>query len=118
MVVVVETVQGDFMVGKDGDDTVTHLRMSDGYINASELCQAAQKSLGNYFCRKRTHVYLNGLSECLRIPGEELVRKEHDGNTWVHLHVGMHLAAWCSPRLQVIVNSLLTRYWSSLPPSR
>lgn len=92
------------VVGKDGDAIVTRIRMSDGYINATELCRYVQKPFRNYLLRKSTLEWWNGISECLHIPVCQLSHKDGAGDVWVEYHVGTDLAQWCSAR------SLLTVY--------
>ncbi len=94
-----------------GVEVVTQ-RPTDGYINATELCQRAGKAFGNYHQNAQTQAFLEALSTAIGIPiaGQDgLVQIRMGGNdralqgTWVHPQVAIHLAQWLSPEFAVQV---------------
>jgi hypothetical protein len=83
---------------------------SDGYINATQLCKAAEKLIGHYLENKATTEFLQELSAVIGIPITELVVKIQGGKpelqgTWAHPNVAVHLAQWLSPAFAVQVTA-------------
>lgn len=87
-------------------------RPTDGYINATELCQRAGKLFGNYNQNAQTKAFLDELSAVIGIPitgSNGLVQIRQGGNdatsqgTWVHPNVAIHLGQWLSPAFAVQV---------------
>jgi len=91
------------------DGSLIHQRASDGYINATAMCQAANKLWGHYYELKRNLDFIEELAKETRIPSALLVqsikggKREHQG-TWVHPQIAIHLAQWLSPRFAVQVS--------------
>lgn len=84
-------------------------RESDGYVNATKLCQAAGKLLADYLRLKSTNEYLEALSVDMGIPISKLVdiRRGKPANlqgTWVHPEVAIDLGQWLSPEFRILVN--------------
>lgn len=99
-------------------------RANDGYVNATALCQAANKRIDNYFRSPNTQEFLEELSNQLKIsikakipfPQFEgdpidsfLIQVIHGGHndlrgTWVHPQVAINLAQWVSPKFAVSVS--------------
>ncbi len=52
-------------------------RESDGYVNATKLCQAAGKLLADYLRLKSTKEYLKALSVDMGIPISKLVDRDN-----------------------------------------
>ncbi|WP_140919734.1 KilA-N domain-containing protein [Limnobaculum xujianqingii] len=88
---------------------IIHLRAKDGYINATAMCQLANKSFHDYSRLKVTGEFLTELSNETGIPVSELIqtfkggRVENQG-TWIHPQVGINLAQWLSPKFAVRVS--------------
>ena len=86
-------------------------RQEDGYINASQLCQAGKKLWKNYFQNKNTKAYLEALSSSAGIPADEIIKYNLGSNderaTWVHRKVAIHLAQWISPIFSVQVRRIV-----------
>jgi len=83
---------------------------SDGMINATALCKAANKKLNDYTRLKTTQDYLKVLEINTGIPVLELLNLDVGGNhsgTWIHRKVGYHLAQWLSPEFAVQVSNIL-----------
>ena len=104
------------------------MRESDGFVNATKLCQAGGKEWYEYITNKSTKKFIKELQKSRPgIPGlentsnfkvgiptlENLIISTNGGNhdgTWVHHKVAVHLAAWISPAYAVAVADLVTRY--------
>ena len=89
--------------------TTVHQRETDGYINATQLCKAAEKLFANYRRNDSTEEFLQELSSVMRIRITELVQVTQGGlpnaqGTWVHPDVAINLAQWLSPRFAVQVS--------------
>ena len=85
-------------------------RPSDGYINATRLCQQAGKLFADYHRATNTKEFLNELSLDMGIPISNLIQtirgrgdKVAQG-TWVHPKVAIHLGMWLSPAFAVTVS--------------
>lgn len=98
-----------FMVGQ---------RKSDGYINATAMCQASGKQFNDYFRLKASQAFLEELSTETGIPVSGLVVTSKGGiilnqGTWVHPDVAIHLAQWCSPKFAVQVSRWVREWMTS-----
>ena len=84
-------------------------RPLDGYINATKLCQQADKLFADYARLARTKAFLQELSAAMGIPIAALVQTRMGGNdqlnqgTWVHPQVAISLGQWLSPAFEVQV---------------
>ena len=84
-------------------------RPTDGYINATLLCQGAGKQFGHYNSTIQTKAFLEALSADIGIPISGLVQVIRGGNdklnqgTWVHPQVAINLGQWLSPAFAVQV---------------
>lgn len=89
-------------------------RQSDGYINATAMCQVAGKLLADYTRLKTTEAFLMELAADMGIPISELIQQVKGGSgvqgTWVHPDVAIHLAQWLSPKFAVMVSKWV-REW-------
>ncbi len=101
-------------------------RISDGYVNATELCKSADKEMHDYLRLSTTKAFLEELASVTGIPGTLLVHKIQGGKadeqgTWVHPDVAINLGQWLSPRFAVAVSQWV-REWitgkskAQLPP--
>jgi hypothetical protein len=84
-------------------------RPSDGYINATAMCQATSRLFGHYRERTSTQEFLEALAADIGIPISQLVQSVKGGvpeaqGTWVHPQVAINLATWCSPIFAVQVS--------------
>ena len=89
-------------------------RQSDGYINATMMCEVAGKLLADYTGLKTTEAFLAELSADMGIPISDLIQQVKGGNgvqgTWVQPDVAIHLAQWLSPKFAVMVSKWV-REW-------
>ena len=101
--------QQDLFIQHDMDGSVVPQRPRDGYINATLLCQRANKMFADYYRLAGTKEFLDVLSADMGIPISALVQVVKGGNdrlsqgTWVHPQVAIHLGQWLSPAFAVKV---------------
>lgn len=98
--------------------SVIDQRASDGYINASALCKAANKLWADYKRNARTQRFLEVLAADMGIPISEIIQEVKGGEptaqgTWVHPKVATNLGMWCSPEFEVMVTSWVTDWIGS-----
>jgi len=72
-------------------------RASDGYINATAMCKAAGKLMGDYLRLESSKAFLQALANDMGIPISKLIQSvrgglEHLQGTWVHPQAAIHLA--------------------------
>ncbi|WCS27202.1 KilA-N domain-containing protein [Methylobacterium sp. NMS14P] len=84
-------------------------RPSDGYINATAMCQATGKRWNHYASNEGTKAFIAALAADTGIPAAVLVQSLSGGTpelqgTWVHPQVAINLATWCSPIFAVQVS--------------
>ncbi len=110
---------------------------SDGYLNATDMCQASGKLFTGYKRLKSTKAFLLELSDFLsKNPvmlisiteqNQQLIQTVQGGTpeeqgTWIHPYVSINLAQWCSPIFAVLVTDwvyeLLTTGTVSLNPDK
>jgi len=81
----------------------------DGCINATQLCKAGNKLIGDYIRLDDTKSFLEALKLNMGNPIIELIytKQGRYGGTWVHRKVAYHLAQWVSPYFAVQVTNWL-----------
>jgi len=92
-------------------------RLSDGYINATKLCQIAGKRINNYLRAYETKKFLQVLSSDTQKSATDLVIVIQGGDynlqgTWVHPRVAVHLGQWLSPEFAVLVSQWVIDWMS------
>lgn len=98
-------------------------RLSDGYINATNLCKASGKKLNHYLENQSTKDFLTELSTDAGIPASALIQIVRGGvpefqGTWVHPQVAIHLAQWASPKFAVMVSKWVFEWMSGNIPNK
>ena len=97
------------LIQREVSGEVVPQRPTDGYINATILCQRAGKLFGHYHESARTKAFLEALSADIGIPISGLVQVRRGGNnkleqgTWVHPQVAISLGQWLSAEFEVQV---------------
>ncbi len=100
---------------------------SDGYLNATDMCQSTGKRLNDYRRLKTTKEFFNVLSGYAGIPADLIIQITKTGpnnkrGTWIESHASINLAQWCSPEFAVMVTDwvfeLLTEGSVSLNPAQ
>ena len=97
-------------------------RPTDGYVNATALCQRAGKLFGSYRRTAQTNAFLDELSSVMQIRITDLVHSIQGGDprgqgTWVHPQVAIHLAQWLSPAFSVQVTQWVLDWHQGVPRS-
>lgn len=104
------------------EQSVVQQRKTDGYINATALCQAAGKRWHNYVRNETTGHFLRALAAKTRISVLELNQEVRDASgvasTWVHPQVALHLAQWLSADFAVQVSEWVHQWLSGGGPRR
>lgn len=90
------------------NDTCIALRLTDGYINATALCNACDKDIEDYIHRRATNEFMKELSRDTEIPVSQLIKPFESSNRvingmWVHPLLAINLAQWASPQLGVAI---------------
>lgn len=99
------------------DNEVVTQRVTDGYFNATAMCKASGKLIGDYLRLSATKAFLNELSSDMGIPISGLVQSIKGGDphlqgTWVHPQVAINLAQWLSPKFAVLVSKWVFEWMS------
>lgn len=104
------------LIAHETDQGIVQQRSSDGYINATALCQAAGKRIGHYLENSSTKGFLAELAADVGIPTSQLIQvlKGGDGQqgTWVHPQVAIHLGQWLSAKFAVQVSKWVYEWMS------
>jgi hypothetical protein len=94
------------LVVRTWNDAPITRRDSDGFADATAMCQANGKRWNHYQENERTTAYIQALADSLGIPAEQLVittttGPNHLRGTWVHPRLAVDLARWLSPQFAV-----------------
>ena len=86
-----------------------HQRSIDGFINATAMCKAYNKSWSNYFQNDSSQEFFDALERSLGIPRDLLIRIIKKGpndqrGTWIHPQIAINLATWLNPDFAVQVS--------------
>lgn len=97
------------LAGREWNGTLIHQRITDGYVNATAMCQANNARLNNYLRNARTCAYINALAAETGILATCLVQLTRGGRpdlqgTWVHPRLSVDLARWISPAFAVFMD--------------
>jgi hypothetical protein len=96
------------LIAREVNNSVIDQRSSDGYLNATQLCQVAGKRWHNYLRNETTGHFLRALSAKTLIRVLDLHQEVTDRSgvksTWVHPKVAIHLAQWLSADFAVQVS--------------
>jgi hypothetical protein len=87
-------------------------RDSDGFADATAMCQANGKEWYGYIRNERTTAYLQALADSLGIPADQLVittttGRNHLRGTWIHPRLAVDLARWLCPAFAVWMDGWL-----------
>lgn len=86
------------------DDFEINQRVSDGYINATEMCDVCSKDFADYTEIRFTKRFLRELSHEIHVDKSDLIQNDDNNeDMWVHPRVAINLAQWVSPKLAVLV---------------
>ncbi|MCC5640808.1 KilA-N domain-containing protein [Nostoc sp. CHAB 5844] len=102
------------------DEEIGKYSIPKGYVNATQMCHANNKSWGHYKERKSTKAYWTALSNDIGIPISSLII-EIDGygssqGTWVHPEIAIDLAQWVSVEFRLWANRTLMKVMTAQEP--
>lgn len=105
------------LIQHEVSNSIVEQRQSDGYINATALCHAANKKWHGYVRIESTGHFLRALEAKTQISVMELIQEVRIAgvpSTWVHPKVGIHLAQWLSPEFAVQVSEWVVDWMSGV----
>lgn len=76
------------IIKRDVNETYIALRLTDGYVNASALCEACDKNLDDYIRLKTTDEFMKELSKEINIPVSDLVQPFESRNPYHKRYMG------------------------------
>jgi hypothetical protein len=93
------------LITRDFHGATIRQRSSDGYLSATDMCQATSKLFKDYRRLKATQEYIDAFSLKRRIPPFKIieVKSGRYGGSWIHPKASINLAQWCSPEFAVMV---------------
>jgi predicted nucleic acid-binding Zn ribbon protein len=94
------------IVVRTWNDAPISRRDSDGYADATAMCQANAKHLPHYLSNQRTTEYIAALADATGLQPAQLVittttGPNHLRGTWIHPRLAVDLARWISPAFAV-----------------
>ncbi len=94
------------IVVRTWNDAPITRRDSDGYADATAMCQANGKLWADYQRLGRTTDYIQALAAATGLPADQLVLSVKGGpahlqGTWIHPRLAVDLARWISPAFAV-----------------
>lgn len=104
------------LIGDNGE-VVTEVRASDGFVNATKICNSAGRLWADFYRNRRTKKFLESLSSEVNLPIKNLVDCKwgaHQG-TWVHPRVCTYLAQWISVEFSSKVTKWLETAKETVP---
>lgn len=104
-----------FIEALHGDDgnLITQMRTSDGYVNATAMCNSAGKKWADFVRLESTKKFLEEYGTVTGVPVTEFIHSKQGGSdqgTWIHPDLAIELAAWCSVKLKAQVILLTKRF--------
>jgi hypothetical protein len=94
------------IVVRTWNDAPISRRDSDGYADATAMCQANGKLWGHYRETQRTTDYITALADATGLQPAQLIISTKGGpahlqGTWIHPRLAVDLARWISPQFAV-----------------
>jgi len=94
------------IVVRTWNDAPITRRDSDGYADATAMCQANGKLWGHYRETHRTADYITALADATGLGADQLIISTKGGpahlqGTWIHPRLAVDLARWISPQFAV-----------------
>lgn len=89
-------------------------RLSDGYIDATAICDACDKDFSDYAQIRFTKRFITELSHETGIDETVLLQKA-DGvaEIWVHPLIAINISQWASPKLAVKVPKWILEWYAN-----
>lgn len=85
---------------------------NDGYVNATQMCQANGKQIGHWMATEDYKRYVEALAASIGIPIVKLVvvKTGRGGGTWVHPKLAIKLARWISVDFELWMDQNIMPY--------
>ncbi len=92
-------------------------RITDNYINATQLCKAGNKKFNHWITLDSTKELISVLATDTGITASELVELNKGGNyknqdSWIHPDLAIQLAQWLSPKFALQVSKWIRTLFS------
>lgn len=85
-------------------DVKIRQRISDGYFDATAMCEASDMDLVDYLELTSTKKFLKVLSKETELKISDLVHsKDKDGAIWIHPNVALNLSQRAKPYIAIII---------------
>ena len=94
-------------------------RITDNYINATQLCKAGNKKFNDWFRIDTTKILISTLEGETGIPASQLVdiKKgnsfDFEQGSWIHPDLAIQLAQWLSPKFALQVSKWIRTLFSN-----
>jgi hypothetical protein len=87
-------------------------RVSDGYVNATQMCRLGSKNFGDWHRLKSTVELIDVLEKMLADDGQPNkkcieTKKGRNGGSWIHPDLAIQLAQWLSPRFALQISKMV-----------
>jgi hypothetical protein len=111
------------LIDRHVEKDIVEQRITDGYINATDICKACEKQISHYLETKATKDFLSELSSDTGIPISELIEINKGGipklqGTWVHPQIAIHLGQWASPKFAVLISKWVFEWMNGRIPGQ
>lgn len=107
------------MINLSYNGQIINQRETDGYINATQMCQANGKLVADWTRLKETKDYVSYISTDMGIPISQLVisnkglSSDFEQGTWIHPELGICLGRWVSVAFAVWCDRNIKKYLES-----
>lgn len=96
---------------------IINQRVTDGYVDATAMCNAAGKDFAGYMSLDTTSAFLKELAADRSIPIPSLIQNlpvpgSNDTAMWVHPYIAIHLGQWLSPKFALLVSKWIDEWRS------
>jgi hypothetical protein len=115
--IIFEKINDKFAYGKLDKFKVV-IMINNGYINATKLCNDANKQLIHWMENKRSKEMIKDFGKFTGLSRDELVIKVNGGKltkisgTYMHYTLITHIASWCNTKYAFIVSTIVNNYHS------
>ena len=116
--------QGSALEVRQWEGHAIQRRRSDGFVNATAMCQANGKKWNDYARLDRTADYMAALERVFRSAGfpADLIDvittgPNHLRGTWIHPRLAVDLARWCRPAFAVWMDGWLLDHLGAPDPT-
>ena len=116
--------QGSALEVRQWEGHAIQRRRTDGFVNATAMCQANGKRWNHYVSNDRTGAYIAALERVVTSAGNPAhlidvitTGPNHLRGTWVHPRLAVDLARWCRPAFAVWMDGWLLGELGAIDPT-